>query len=124
MKNVILVLCLICISSESFARDRYYGSGVVPYVKSSNRQYEKSWNSQAKYYNIQHNIIISRALTERLKRQNASRDFSSESESTYSYAYVISPEQICVNNIKYDDSKGSNTNVFKMRKQRLKCGEM
>lgn len=131
MKKIILIM-LMLVTMTAHA-DRYYGpSGKMPYVKSSNKAYQKSWNSHAKRVNVQLNVIRTRAVSDRLNARSYSNDYTHDYSDSYtgghgtaSYAdygdQSPSEFQKCVNAIKSDDSKGENTNTFAMRKQRMAC---
>jgi len=124
MKKLIAILVMIMLTTTVHA-DRYYGdSSKVPYVKSSNRSYEKSWNSWARHQNIGINVARTRAVSDRLNGRSSSGysdDYSYRNPPMNNFNEVDAQIQKCVNAIKSDTSKGDNTNTFQMRKQRLAC---
>lgn len=82
MKTLMLVI-LLMFTNMAFA-DRYYGdSSKVPYVKSSNRAYEKSWNSWAKHRNIGINVARTRAVSERLNARSYSNSYNHDYSNSY-----------------------------------------
>ncbi len=97
MKSLLIAILLTTMSCYAplTLADRYYGdSSKVPYVKSSNRTYEKSWNSHAKRVNVQLNVIRTRAVSDRLNGRTHSNSYSSGYSGGQAVAAPLDPKVV------------------------------